>query len=159
MQLLLEKVIELQQLYHNEISQTIDEYKQLKVGLYKYTKMYLLLKRKFNMLEEQIELDKVTNMSNNIHKDIKWVSLIKKEMECYSFVYCSGKDKIQSLIKKELLKLFMLIVTKHKTKLNNLQKKYIEDIKNKKESIKNSSTSSSYVNLNSPNFSKRLVDI
>jgi hypothetical protein len=159
MQLLLEKVIELQQLYHNEISQAIDEYKQLKVSLYKYTKMYLLLKRKFNMLEEQIELDKVTNMSQNIYKDIKWVSLYKKEMDCYSFVYCSGKNKIHSLIKKELLKLFMLIVTKNKTKLNNLQKKYIEDIKNKKECINNNTTSLSNINLNSPCFSRRSVDM
>ena len=158
MQLLLEKVIELQQLYHNEISQTIDEYKQLKASLYKYTKMYLLLKRKFNMLEEQIELDKVTNMSQNIYKDIKWASLYKKEMDCYSFLHCSGKDKIHSLIKKELLKLFMLIVNKNKTKLNNLQKKYIEDIKNKKESINNNSTFLNNVNLNSPCFSRRSVE-
>jgi hypothetical protein len=111
------------------------------------------------MLEEQIELDKVTNMSQNIYKDIKWVSLYKKEMDCYSFVYCSGKNKIHSLIKKELLKLFMLIVTKNKTKLNNLQKKYIEDIKNKKECINNNTTSLSNINLNSPCFSRRSVDM
>ena len=159
MQLFLEKVIELQQLYHNEVSQSVGEYKQLKTTLYKYTKMYLLLKRKFNLLEEQIDLDKVTDMTKSIYKDVKWVSSIRKEMECYSFVCPSGNRKAHSLIKKELSKLFMLIVTKHKTKLNNLQRKYVEDLKNKKESIKNSSTSSSYVNLSSPISSRRSTDM
>jgi hypothetical protein len=53
----------------------------------------------------------------------------------------------------------MLIVTKNKIKLNNLQKKYIEDIKNKKESINNNNhnTFLSNINLNSPSISRRSV--
>ena len=148
-QLFLDKIIEIQKIYHLELSQLIDEYKKYKDDIKQYSKLLLHLKRKYNLLLEHKEIENIKSLFNERNDKVDYISLSRKEIEYYSFVRTkSKKEKVQQMIKNEFTKLFLNVVTKHRKFLTNLQKKFVDDKhlntsddKNKDEEIRNSSSS------------------
>ena len=148
-QLFLDKIIEIQKIYHFELSQLIDEYKKHKDEIQQYSKLFLRLKRKYNLLLEHKEIENIKCLFNERNHKVDYVSLSHKEIEYYSFLRGKNKkEKVQQMIKNEFTKIFANVVTKHRKILTNLQKKFVNDKhwnttddKNKEEGINNSSSS------------------
>ena len=126
LQLLIDKVYEMQTAYHKDFKILFDNYKLYSTLLKTYYKKYFTTRKKYNILVQKKEKMKMKRNLNMIWDNSNLFTLLKKEMKFFyeitkgaSFDFTSRKVKTNRTFKN----LFLSISQRVKNKLNTNEKK------------------------------------
>jgi len=140
-QLMIEKIFDLQNTFHQQFNILNDKYNKYKKFYELYSEQYFLILKKYNRLKEKDKKSEINKMKFSIKnpktkkKDI--IDLFKKEIQVWKKMI-EQKSNLKKTMNKNFFKIFISIINNNKNKLSILQKKFLTNLLEKKKQLNNS---------------------
>ena len=140
-QLMIEKIFDLQNTFHQQFNILNDKYNKYKKYYELYSEQYFLILKKYNRLKEKDKKSEINKMKFSIKnpktkkKDI--IDLFKKEIQVWKKMI-EQKSNLKKTMNKNFFKIFISIINNNKNKLSILQKKFLTNLLEKKKQLNNS---------------------
>ena len=140
-QLMIEKIFDLQNTFHQQFNILNDKYNKYKKFYELYSEKYFLILKKYNRLREKDKKSEINKMKFSIKnpkaKKEDMIELFKKEIQVWK-IMIAQKTNLKNKMEKSLFKIFISIITNNKNKLSILQKKFLTNLLEKKKQLNNS---------------------
>ena len=140
-QLMIEKIFDLQNTFHQQFNILNDKYNKYKKYYELYSEQYFLILKKYNRLKEKDKKSEINKMKFSIKnpktKKEDMIELFKKEIQVWKKMI-TQKTNLKNTMEKSLFKIFISIITSNKNKLSILQKKFLANLLEKKKELNNS---------------------
>ena len=140
-QLMIEKIFDLQNTFHQQFNILNDKYNKYKKFYELYSEKYFLILKKYNRLREKDKKSEINKMKFSIKnpkaKKEDMIELFKKEIQVWKKMIAQ-KTNLKNKMEKSLFKIFISIITNNKNKLSILQKKFLTNLLEKKKQLNNS---------------------
>ena len=140
-QLMIEKIFDLQNTFHQQFNILNDKYNKYKKFYELYSEKYFLILKKYNRLREKDKKSEINKMKFSIKnpkaKKEDMIELFKKEIQVWKKMIAQ-KTNLKNTMEKSLFKIFISIITNNKNKLSILQKKFLTNLLEKKKQLNNS---------------------
>ena len=143
-QLMIEKIFDLQNIFHKQYNILNKKYNQYKISYETYTEKYYGILKKYHRLREKNKKRDIYQIKYEIKnpklKKEMMPGMFKKEIKLWNRMIDEGrKSNLKKSLKKQIFKIFIPILTSNKNKLSILQKKFLTSILEKNK-INNSVT-------------------
>ncbi len=143
-QLMIEKIFDLQNIFHKQYNILNKKYNQYKISYETYTEKYYGILKKYHRLREKNKKRDIYQIKYEIKnpklKKEMMPGMFKKEIKLWNRMIDEGrKSNLKKSLKKQIFKIFIPILTSNKNKLSILQKKFLTTILEKNK-INNSVT-------------------
>ena len=140
-QLMIEKIFDLQNTFHQQFNILNDKYNKYKKFYELYSEQYFLILKKYNRLKEKDKKSEINKMKFSIKKKKKKkkdiIDLFKKEIQVWKKMI-EQKSNLKKTMNKNFFKIFISIINNNKNKLSILQKKFLTNLLEKKKQLNNS---------------------
>ena len=135
-QLMIEKIFDLQNIFHKQYNILNKKYNQYKISYETYTEKYYGILKKYHRLREKNKKRDIYQIKYEIKnpklKKEMMPGMFKKEIKLWNrMIDDNKKSNLKKSMKKQIFKLFIPILISNKNKLSILQKKFLTNIMEK----------------------------
>jgi hypothetical protein len=132
-QLMIEKIFDLQNIFHKQYNILNKKYNEYKMSYETYTERYYGILKKYHRLREKNKKRDIGQMKYEIKnpkiKKEMMPGMFLKEIKLWNrMIDDNKKSNLKKSKKKQIFKLFIPILTSNKNKLSILQKKFLNNI-------------------------------
>ena len=135
-QLMIEKIFDLQNIFHKQYNILNKKYNQYKISYETYTERYYGILKKYHRLREKNKKKDICQLRYEVKnpkiKKEMMPGMFKKEIKLWNrMIDDNKKSNLKKSMKKQIFKLFIPILISNKNKLSILQKKFLTNIMEK----------------------------
>ena len=139
-QIMLEKIFDLLNSFNIQKRENLKNYSNYNNAFISFSNNYLELNKKYDKLKDKIRKSRLKEMNYKLNK--KFINEFNTKIEPKLFIEeiniwknvtnnCTINDNLYNFNKNKLIDIFLSIVSRHKSKLNTLAKKFVNDLNDK----------------------------